>query len=89
MKSASHEHQRAPHVVYLEERRLGQGRPCSTAEAVRVRQIQKVTLSIVEKRKKKDKKTHRKARENESIDVGTISLWDRKMFRVARMHIPD
>lgn len=66
MKSAPHEHQWAPHVDDLEERRLGQGRPCSTVEAVRVRQLQKVTLY----RRKKRASSQKSTRENESIDVG-------------------
>lgn len=83
MKSASLEHQRAPYVNELEDRRLGQGRPCSTAEAVRVRQLQKVTLY----RETKEKKTHRKARENKSIDIGTSWLEDRKMLRASPIKI--
>lgn len=82
MKSASLEQQRAPYVNELEDRRLGQGRPCSTAEAVRVRQLQKVTLYI-----EKEKKTHRQARENESVDIGTSRLEDRKMLRASPIKI--
>lgn len=65
VQSASHEHQRAPHVDDLEDRRLGQDRPCSTVEAVRVRQLQKVTLYRETKEKRKRTEKHEK---NESID---------------------
>jgi len=76
MKSAPHEHQWAPHVDDLEDRRLGQGRPCSTAEAVRVRQLQKVTLYRREKKKNAQKSTRKRVdrcRDDQSMESEDVA----------------
>lgn len=85
LKSTSHEHQRTPYLDDLEERRLGQGRSCSTANAVRVRQLQKVTLLCKTQKKRKKKKYkerphHTPLIKHSIIKLPVIILFDRPFF---------